>query len=52
MPELHWKSAVDSCRVIGEALGELVAHGEIDLTKAEALGESVLRGHVTRPYGL
>ena len=50
VPELHWMSAIDGRRVIGEALGELVAHGELDLAQAEAAGESVLRGNATRLY--
>ncbi len=51
-PELHWMSAIDGRRVLGEALGEMVAHGELDLPEAEAAGESVLRGNATRLYGL
>ena len=52
VPELHWISAIDGRRVLGEALGELVAYGELDLLEAEAVGESVLRGNATRLYGL
>jgi uncharacterized protein len=52
VPELHWMSAIDGRRVLGQALGELVAHGELDLTGAEAVGESVLWGNATRLYGL
>jgi predicted TIM-barrel fold metal-dependent hydrolase len=52
VPELHWMSAVDGRRVIGEALGEMVAQGELDLDEAEAVGESLLRGNATRLYGL
>jgi predicted TIM-barrel fold metal-dependent hydrolase len=52
VPELHWISAIDGRRVIGEALGELVSRGELDLAAAEAVGESVLRGNATRLYGL
>ena len=51
-PELHWMSAIDGRRVLGEALGEMVAHGELDLPEAEAAGESVLRGNATRLYRL
>jgi predicted TIM-barrel fold metal-dependent hydrolase len=51
-PELHWMSAIDGRRVIGEALGEQVAHGELDLTEAETVGESVLRANATRLYRL
>jgi len=38
--------------VIGEALGELVSRGELDLAAAEAAGEVVLRANATRLYGL
>jgi uncharacterized protein len=52
VPELHWISAIDGRRVIGEALGELVSRGELDLAAAEATGEDVLRTNATRLYGL
>jgi predicted TIM-barrel fold metal-dependent hydrolase len=52
VPELHWMSATDGRRVLGEALGELVAHGELSIPGAEAAGESVLRGNATRLYRL
>jgi predicted TIM-barrel fold metal-dependent hydrolase len=51
-PELHWMSAIDGRRVLGEVLGEMVAHGELDFPEAEAAGESVLRGNATRLYRL
>jgi uncharacterized protein len=52
VPELHWISAIDGRRVIGEALGELVSQGELNLAAAEATGEDVLRANATRLYGL
>ena len=52
VPELHWMSAIDGRRVIGEVLGELVAYGETSLTEAEAAGESMLRGNAIRLYRL
>ena len=52
VPELHWMSTIDGRRVIGEALGELVAYGEASLTEAEAAGESMLRGNAIRLYKL
>ena len=52
VPELHWMSAIDGRRVLGETLGELVAHGELSIPEAEAAGESVLRGNATRLYRL
>ena len=52
VPELHWISAIDGRRVIGEVLGELVAYGETSLSEAEAAGESMLRGNASRLYRL
>ena len=52
VPELHWMSAIDGRRVIGEALGEMVAYGEMSPTEAEAAGEGVLRGNAIRLYRL
>jgi predicted TIM-barrel fold metal-dependent hydrolase len=52
VPELHWISATDGRRVLGDTLGELVAHGELSIPEAEAAGESVLSGNATRLYGL
>ena len=52
VPELHWISAIDGRRVLGKALAELVAYGELDLLEAEALGEGVLRGNAMRLYRL
>jgi predicted TIM-barrel fold metal-dependent hydrolase len=52
VPELHWMSAMDGRRVLGEALGEMVARGELHLPEAEAVGEGVLREIATRLYGL
>jgi predicted TIM-barrel fold metal-dependent hydrolase len=52
VPELHWISAIDGRRVIGQALGEMVAYGETSLTEAEAVGKSMLRGNAIRLYKL
>jgi hypothetical protein len=52
VPELHWISAIDGRRVLGEALGEMVFHGELSLSEAEAVGQNVLRANATRLYGL
>src|SRR5215218_3003531 len=51
VPELHWISAMDGRRVLGEALGEMVSHGEPSLSGAGAVGENVLRANATRLYG-
>lgn len=52
VPELHWTSALDGRRVIGEALGEMVATGELTLSGAEEVGENMLRRNARRLYGL
>lgn len=52
VPELHWISAFDGRRVIGEALGEMVDTGELTLSEAETVGEGVLRSNATRLYQL
>jgi hypothetical protein len=52
VPELHWISALDGRRVLGEALGEMVYHGELALPEAEAVGEGILRTNARRLYGL
>jgi predicted TIM-barrel fold metal-dependent hydrolase len=52
VPELHWISALDGRRVLGEALGELVSRGELGFAVAEAAGEDVLRANATPLYRL
>ena len=52
VPELHWISAIDGRRALGQALGEMVSHGEISLSQAEASGHSILCGNAKRLYGL
>jgi uncharacterized protein len=52
VPELHWMGALYARRALGEALGELVAHGELGASEAEAAGEDVLRGNAVRLYRL
>ncbi|MDQ5830215.1 MAG: amidohydrolase family protein [Actinomycetota bacterium] len=52
VPELHWMSAIDGRHVLGQALEELVAHGELSISEAEAAGEDVLRNNAVRLYRL
>jgi predicted TIM-barrel fold metal-dependent hydrolase len=52
VPEIHWMSAMDGRRVIGQALEELVAHAELTIPEAEAAGESMLRGNAIQLYRL
>jgi predicted TIM-barrel fold metal-dependent hydrolase len=51
-PEIHWASAVDGRRVLGKALGECAAQGDLDRTEAEAAAEAILGGNARRLYGL
>jgi predicted TIM-barrel fold metal-dependent hydrolase len=52
VPELHWMSAIDGRHVLGQVLGELVAHGELSIPEAEVAGEDVLRENAIRLYRL
>ena len=52
VPELHWISAIVGRRVLGESLGEMVSHGELNLPEAERIGESILRTNAKRLYKL
>lgn len=52
VPELHWISALDGRRVLGEALGEMVATGELTLSEAEGVGENMLCNNATNLYRL
>jgi predicted TIM-barrel fold metal-dependent hydrolase len=52
VPELHWISAINGRRALGQVLGEMVSHGELSLSQAEAAGDSILRGNAARLYGL
>ncbi len=52
VPELHWISALDGRRVLGEVLGEMASHGELALHEAESAGEAILRTNARRLYGL
>jgi hypothetical protein len=52
VPELHWLSARDGRKILGQALGERVANGELDVAGAEAAGVAVLRDNALRLYGL
>jgi predicted TIM-barrel fold metal-dependent hydrolase len=52
VPELHWLSARDGRKILGQALGERVANGELDVAGAEAAGVAVLRDNALRLYGI
>jgi hypothetical protein len=52
VPEIHWMSARDGRAIVGQALGECVASGELSAAEAEAAGVSVLRDNALRLYRL
>jgi predicted TIM-barrel fold metal-dependent hydrolase len=51
-PEIHWMSAQDGRRILGQALGDCVAQGELSTSEAEAAGAAILRKNALRLYGL
>jgi predicted TIM-barrel fold metal-dependent hydrolase len=52
VPELYWMSARDGRRIIGQALGERVADGELDRADAAMAGAGILGGNARRVYRL
>jgi predicted TIM-barrel fold metal-dependent hydrolase len=50
VPEIHWLSALDGRRILGEALGECVAQGDLSVAEAEAAGAAILRENAIRLY--
>jgi predicted TIM-barrel fold metal-dependent hydrolase len=51
VPELHWVSALDGRRILGQVLGECVANGDLSKTEAEEAGVAVLHDNALRLYG-
>jgi uncharacterized protein len=52
VPELHWMSALDGRRILGQVLGECVANGDLSSAAAEAAGVAVLHANAMKLYGL
>ena len=52
VPELHWLGARDGRRILGAALGELVADGELGRSVAETAGERILNSTAGALYGI
>ncbi len=52
IPELHWISALHGRRILGEALGDIVAQGDLGAAEAEAAGAAILRDNAVRLYRL
>lgn len=52
IPELHWISARDGRRILGQVLGESVSYGELTVTEAETAARAVLHDNAVRLYQL
>ena len=52
IPELHWISARDGRRILGQALDESVTHGELTRSEAETAARAVLHDNAVRLYWL
>jgi hypothetical protein len=52
VPELHWMSALDGRRILGQVLGECMANGDLSSAAAEAAGVAVLHDNAMKLYGL
>lgn len=50
VPELHWVSALDGRRILGQILGECVANGDLSKAEAEQAGVAVLHDNAMRLY--
>jgi predicted TIM-barrel fold metal-dependent hydrolase len=50
VPELHWVSALDGRRILGQVLGECVANGDLSKDEAEEAGVAVLHDNAMRLY--
>jgi hypothetical protein len=50
VPEIHWISALDGRRILGQVLGECVANGDLSSTEAEEAGVAVLHDNAVRLY--
>jgi predicted TIM-barrel fold metal-dependent hydrolase len=52
IPELHWISALDGRRILGQTLGESVAYGDLTRSEAEIAARAVLHDNAVRLYHL
>ena len=52
IPELHWISARDGRRILGQVLGESVSFGELTRTEAETAAIAMLHDNAARLYQL
>jgi hypothetical protein len=50
VPEVHWVSALNGRRILGQILGECVANGDLSQTEAEQAGVAVLHDNAIQLY--
>lgn len=50
VPEVHWVSALDGRRIIGQVLSECVTSGDLSQSEAEHAGAAVLHDNAIRLY--
>ena len=50
VPEVHWVSALDGRRILGQVLGECIANGDLSQAEAEQAGVAVLHDNAMRLY--
>jgi uncharacterized protein len=50
IPEVHWVSALDGRRIIGQVLGECITNGDLSQSEAEQAGAAVLHDNAIQLY--
>ena len=50
VPEVHWVSALDGRRIIGQVLGECITNGDLSQSEAEQAGAAVLHDNAIQLY--
>jgi hypothetical protein len=50
IPELHWVSALDGRRIIGQALEECVTNGDLSISDVEVAASAILRDNALHLY--
>jgi uncharacterized protein len=50
VPEIHWISALNGRRILGQVLGECIANGDLSRAEAEQAGVSVLHDNAIHLY--
>ena len=50
VPEVHWVSALDGRRILGQILGECITNGDLSQAEAEQAGVAVLHDNAIKLY--